>query len=161
MKKIYIILVLLTLSVTALAQSGKSLYNKYSDRPGVEAVYISPAMFRMIGKIPDVEFKDGEIDFTPIIKSMSGFYVLEASDPKVAADLYAEVKKFIDKGDYELLIETKENGEVTQIYSYGDEKTVSSLVMIQQEQGETMYVSIDGKMDREELENLLAQAAAE
>ena len=154
MKKIYIILVLLTLSVTALAQSGKSLYNKYSDRPGVEAVYISPAMFRMIGKIPDVEF-------TPIIKSMSGFYVLEASDTKVAADLYAEVKKFIDKGDYELLIETKENGEVTQIYSYGDEKTVSSLVMIQQEQGETMYVSIDGKMDREELENLLAQAAAE
>ena len=73
MKKIYIILVLLALSVTALAQNGKSLYNKYSDRPGVEAVYISPAMFRMIGKIPDVEFKDGEIDFTPIIKSMSGF----------------------------------------------------------------------------------------
>jgi 3-keto-L-gulonate-6-phosphate decarboxylase len=127
----------------------------------VEAVYISPAMFRMIGKIPDVEFKDGEIDFSPIIKSMSGFYVLEASDAKVAADLYAEVKKFIDKGQYELLIETKENGEVTRIYSYGDEKTVSSLIMITQEQGETMYVSIDGKMDREELENLLAQAAAE
>ena len=161
MKKIYIILVLLTLSVTALAQNGKALYNKYSDRPGVEAVYISPAMFRMIGKIPDVEFKDGEIDFSPIIKSMSGFYVLEASDTKVAADLYAEVKKYIDKGQYELLIETKENGEVTRIYSYGDEKTVSSLIMIQQEQGETMYVSIDGKMDREELENLLAQAAAE
>lgn len=161
MKRFYIILVLLTLSVTALAQNGRSLYNKYSDLPGMEAVYISPAMFRMMGKIPDVEFQDGNVNFGPVIKSMSGFYLLNATDPKVGADLYADVKKFIDKGEYELLMEAKENGEVARIYSVGDEKTVTSLVMLAQEGSETAFISIDGQMDREELENILAQAAAE
>ena len=92
---------------------------------------------------------------------MSGFYLLNATDPKVGADLYADVKKFIDKGEYELLMEAKENGEVARIYSVGDEKTVTSLVMLAQEGSETAFISIDGQMDREELENILAQAAAE
>ena len=52
MKKIITILTALTLAVAAFAQSGKDLYNKYSDLEGINAVYISPAMFRMIGKIP-------------------------------------------------------------------------------------------------------------
>ena len=39
MKKIYILVVMLLMSVTAFAQNGRSLYNKYSDFPNVEAVY--------------------------------------------------------------------------------------------------------------------------
>lgn len=161
MKRFYIILVLLTLSVTALAQNGRSLYNKYSDLPGMEAVYISPAMFRMIGKIPDVEFNDENVNFAPVIKSMTGFYLLNATDPKIGADLYADVQKFIGKGQYELLMEAKDNGEVARIYTVGDEKTVSSLVMLVQDQQETAFISLDGKMDRAQLEELMAQMAAE
>ena len=50
MKQFYIIVAMLLLSISALAQDGRSLYNKYSDLADVEAVYISPAMFRLIGK---------------------------------------------------------------------------------------------------------------
>ena len=100
MKRIITIAALLILSLTAFAQSGKQLYSKYSDLPGVEAVYVSPAMFRLIGRIPDVEFKDEDIDFSPMIKSMTGFYILETEDPKVSADLYADVQKFVNSGKY-------------------------------------------------------------
>lgn len=161
MKKLFTIVTLITLCVTAFAQNGRDLYNKYSDLPGTGAVYISPAMFRMIGKIPDVEFQDESVNFAPVIKSMTGFYVLNATDPKIGADLYADVRKFIDGGKYELLMEFKENGEVARIYTVGDKQTVTSLVMLAQEKSETAFIAIDGKMDRAQLEDLMAKAAAE
>ena len=152
---------MLSVSVTTLAQNGRQIYNKYSDTPGMEAVYISPAMFRMIGKIPDMEFQDGEVNFSPIIKSMSGFYILNTSDAGVRDALYADVDKYIKKGQYELLMEAKENGSVTRMYTVGDEKTVTSFVMLSREADEVSFISFDGQMDREKMEELMAQKAKE
>ena len=155
MKKIYAILVLITLSLTALAQGGRELYSKYSDLPGMEAVYISPAMFRMIGKIPDVE----DINFSSIIKSMTGFYILNTENPQDAAALLADVNKFIKAGKFELLMEAKNDGEATRMYTIGDEKTVTSFVMVSQEKDEVSFISFDGKMDREKMGEMIAKSA--
>ena len=87
MKRLVIILAMLAVSVSALAQSGRQLYSKYSDLPGTEAVYVSPAMFRLIGKIPDVEMQDGSVNFGPIIKSLSGLYILNIPKSDAAAQL--------------------------------------------------------------------------
>lgn len=160
MKKLYAIFVLITLSVTALAQSGRDLYNKYSDLPGMEAVYISPAMFRLIGKIPDIEFQDDKIDFSPIIKSMTGFYILNTEDSQLAVSLLDEVKRFIRTGKYELLMEAKENGELVRMYTTGDDVAITSFVMVSQEGQGVSFLSFDGKMDRDQMENILAQAAS-
>lgn len=160
MKKLYAIFVLITLSVTALAQSGRDLYNKYSDLPGMEAVYISPAMFRLIGKIPDIEFQDDKIDFSPIIKSMTGFYILNTEDSQLAVSLLDEVKRFIQTGKYELLMEAKESGELVRMYTTGDDVAITSFVMVSQEGQGVSFLSFDGKMDRNQMENILAQAAS-
>ena len=159
MKKIYSILVLITLSLTALAQGGSELYSKYSDRPGMEAVYISPAMFRMIGKIPDVELGDEDINFSSIIKSMTGFYILSTEKSEHAAALLDDVNKFIKAGKYELLMEAKDDGEATRMYTVGDEKTVTSFVMVSHEKDEISFISFDGKMDREKMGEMVAKSA--
>jgi len=159
MKKIHILALLLLVSVSALAQNGRSLYNKYSDAPGVEAVYISPAMFRLIGKIPDVELNDGNVNFGPIIKSLSGLYILSIQKGGVAEQLADDVNRFIKKGQYELLMEAKESGEVTRMYTVGDDSTVNSFVMIAREGEETSFICIDGTIPRDRLENLIAEAA--
>ena len=161
MKRFITFLTLLALSVSALAQSGKQLYSKYSDLPGMEAVYISPAMFRIIGKIPDMEFNDKDVNFSSIIKSMTGFYVLNCSNAEIGEKLYADEKKFIDSGKYELLMEAKDNGEVVRMYTVGDEKTVNSFVLLARQEDEVSYISFDGKIDRQQMENILATAAAD
>ena len=161
MKKIFAIVVLALLSVAALAQNGRDIYNKYSDEAGVSAVYISPAMFRLIGKIPDVKLEDSEVNFSGLIKSMSGFYIISTENPAVADDLYKDVKRFIDKGDFELLMEAKDDGEVMRMYTAGDDRTVSSFVMITKDVEEVSFIAFDGRMDREELEGLIAEAAAD
>ena len=152
-------MVLLSLSLTAFAQGGRDLYEKYSDLPGISAVYISPAMFRLIGKIPDMELQDESVNLTPLIKSMSGFYILSTEDRATTESLYADVKKFVKSGRYELLMETKDDGQVLRMYTVGDEKTVESFVMVTKEDSEVSVISFDGKMDREQMENILAEAA--
>lgn len=159
MKKIFAIMVLAALSVTAFAQSGRDIYNKYSDQEDVAAVYISPAMFRLIGKIPDIQMEDYDVNISSIIKSMSGFYIISSENPDIAEQLAGDVKKFIDKGDFELLMEAKEDGEVMRMYTAGDEKTVKSFVMIAKEEKEVSFIAFDGKINREELEAMMAEAA--
>jgi hypothetical protein len=161
MKKIYILVVMLLVSVTALAQNGRSLYNKYSDAPNVEAVYVSPAMFRLIGKIPDVELQDESVNFGPIIKTLTGLYILSISDEGLAAELADDVNRFIKKGQYELLMEAKDSGEVMRLYTVGDDYIVNSLVMLARSGGDTNFICIDGDMPRDQLENLIAEAAKE
>ena len=159
MKKFYILVVMLLLSVSAFAQNGRSLYNKYSDYDNVEAVYISPAMFRLIGKIPDVEMQDGSVNFGPIIKSLSGLYILNIPESDAAAQLADEVNHFVTKGHYELLMEAKDNGEVTRMYTVGDEFVVNSFVLLSRDQEETNFICIDGTIPRDKLEALIAEAA--
>ena len=159
MKQLYIIVAMLFLSVSAFAQNGRSLYNKYSDYDNVEAVYVSPAMFRMIGKIPDIQMEGENVNLGPIIKTLTGLYILNISDAGLAADLAADVNSFIKKGDYELLMEAKDNGEVMRLYTVGDDKIVNSLVMLARDDAETSFICIDGTIPRDQLENLIAEAA--
>ena len=50
MKRALLTIMIALAALTASAQNYKSLYQKYSDDERVTAVYISPAMFKMIGK---------------------------------------------------------------------------------------------------------------
>ena len=158
MKRIYARLVMLAVSVAAFAQNGRSLYNKYSDYDNVEAVYISPAMFRLMGKIPDMELQEDNVNLGPIIKSLTGLYILSTTREDIAADLAADVNHFIQRGSYELLMEAKDNGEVMRLYTVGDEQIVNSLVMLARDAAETSFICLDGTMPRDQLEAVIAEA---
>ena len=159
MKQLYIIVAMLLMGISAFAQDGRSLYNKYSDYENVEAVYISPAMFRLIGKIPDVEMNDENVNLGPIIKSLSGLYILSLKEDRIAQDLTEDVNRFIKKGQYELLMEAKDNGEVTRMYTVGDDFVVNSFVLLAREGDEVNFICIDGTIPRDQLEALIADAA--
>ena len=160
MKKIMIVAVMLLTAVGAFAQEGKRLYNKYSDKEGVSAVYISPTMFKLIGQLPDinVETADGQkMDMAPLVRSFSGFYML-SFDKKSAdsAELYKEVTTMVNKGNFELLMEVKDSGSTVRMYTLGDEKVVNSFVCIINEEDETMFFSLEGTMNRSDVEKLIA-----
>lgn len=159
MKKIIsIAAVLLLTTITALAQDGKSIYNKYSNESDVSCVYISSAMFRLIGKLPEMEIEGSKVNLASIIHSLSGMYVISSGNPKINSSLKGDVDRFISKGNYEMLMEAKEDGETLNIYTVGDEKTVTNFVLISHDADETNFICLDGKMDRRELEKIIAEA---
>lgn len=158
MKRIILIAAMLLSAISAFAQDGKSIYQKYSDAEDVSAVYISPAMFRLIGRIPDLNIDEGNVNLTPVIQSLSGLYMIDSQNPAINASLKADAEKFVRNGRYELLMEAKDSGEIMRIYTIGTENIVNGFVMIADEGNETTFICLEGKMNRTDLEKLLAES---
>ncbi len=156
MKKFAIIIAAALICAAASAQSGKSIYNKFSDRQNVSAVYISPSMFRLMGNLPEIDMPDEDINIAPVVKELSGMYILDSENSKVNKELKAEVDKFLDGGKFELLMEAKEDGEHVRIYTVGDKDTVNCFIMTASEKDEFTFICIEGNIGRKELEKLLA-----
>lgn len=163
MKKLYFIAILLLAAVGAYAQDGKNIYNRYSDSKGVSAVYISPAMFRLIGKIPElnVESEGGNVDLAPLIRTLDGFYMLDISEKAIIDEVASQVDQMVKKGRYEILMEVKDEGENVRMYTVGNDKTIESLVFIAKDDASVQFICIDGTMNRSDVENLIAQYVAE
>ena len=159
MKRIVLVAALLLTTITAFAQNGKSIYQKYSDAEGVSAVYISPAMFRLIGKIPDLQIEGEDVNLAPIIKSLTGLYLIDSENPAINASLKADAENFVKKGNYELLMEAKDSGETMRLFTIGTETIVNGFVMIADEGDEKTFIFLDGKMNRDELEKIIAESA--
>ena len=157
MKKIIVAAVLILSAITLQAQSAKSLYRKYGDEKGVTAVYISPAMFRLIGRLPEVDIEDEDIDLKPILKSITGMYILNSENPDINGSLRSEVERFINSGKYELLMEAKDNGETVRMYTVGTEQLINGFVMLAAQADEVTFICLDGQMPREQFETLIAE----
>ena len=159
MKRIIILAILLLSATIASAQEGKNLYNRYSGGKGVSAVYISPSMFKIIGKLPDLEMKtdDGNsINLAPLISTFQGFYMLDISNSTTAAAINKDVALMISKGRYELMMEVKDEGDTLQIYTSGDEKIIESFVFIASDEDSVQFICIDGEMSRSDIDNFIA-----
>jgi len=157
MKRITLLLAALLLTVSALAQNGKSIYQKYSDAEGVSAVYISPAMFRMIGRIPDLETGEGKVNLSSVIQALTGMYILNSENRDLNTRLRADAEQFIASGRYELLMEAKENGQAMRMYTVGNDKVVNGFVMLAAEADEVTFICLDGQMPRDRFEQLIAE----
>nr|AHF25427.1 putative lipoprotein [uncultured bacterium Contig39] len=157
MKRILILLAALLLCLGAAAQNGKSIYQKYSDAEHVSAVYISPAMFRLIGRIPDLETREGNVNLTPVIRSLTGMYILNSENPDINGSLRSEVERFIRSGKYELLMEAKNDGETVRMYTVGSEQIINGFVMLAAQADEVTFICLDGQMPREQFETLVAE----
>lgn len=145
-------------TLTSFAQSGESIYKKYSGNKGVSAVYISPSMFKMIGKLPDLEIDDTDINLSGIIQTLNGLYIIEAENKSISDALLSDVEKFVGSKKYELMMEVRSDDETVRIYTSGNENIVEGFVMLALEDDETVFISLDGTMPRKELEKILARA---
>ena len=160
MKRILLLLAALLLCLSALAQNGKSIYQKYSDAEQVSAVYISPAMFRLIGKIPDIDTGSDKVNLSPVIRSLTGMYILNSGNAAINGQLRTEAERFIQSGKYELLMEAKDSGQTMRMYTVGNDKTVNGFVMLAAEADEVTFICLDGQMPRDQFEDLLAKQMA-
>ena len=158
MKKIFFTLIAGLTALLASAQDYKSIYQKYSDDDRVTAVYISPAMFKMIGKIPEIRIEESDVDLSPMIKSMTGFYMLQTEDTSLAEKISKDVVKIVGGNKYETLMEVKDKGQKINILSLGDDEFIKSLLLTVLDSEETVFIGIDGLMKRDDVENAVSSA---
>ena len=87
--------------------------------------------------------------------------MINTGSGQVSAKMMKDVDRFISSGHYELLMEAKESGEIMRMYTVGTEEIVDSFVMIADDKSETTFICLDGKMNRAELEKVLAEKMEE
>ena len=127
----------------------------------MSAVYISPAMFKIIGKLPDLEMKtaDGNtMNLAPLISTFQGFYMLDISNTATISAINQDVASMTSKGKYELMMELKDEGETLQIYTSGNEKIIQSFVFIGSDENSVQFICIDGEMKRSDIEKIIASS---
>lgn len=157
MKKVLIIITISLLSFAAFAQDGKSIYNKYSDAENVSAVYISSSMFRIIGKLPDIDINDEDVNLSSVVKSLAGLYIISSENERINSNLMKDAEKMVKSGSYEILMEAKDNGEIVHIYTSGKGDEIDKFVLIASEQNECTFICLDGKISRSDLEKIIGQ----
>ena len=157
MKKALVFFTFLIMTVNAFAQDSKSIYNKYSDEKGVSAVYISPAMFKMIGRIPEIDTGNSSQDISGVVRNLKGFYLISTENPELVESIKGDVKKFIGNGKFELMMEAKDDGMATRFYTIGNDEVINSFVMSAYDEGECTFICMAGVIDRAELERLLTE----
>lgn len=156
MKKILILILTAMIPIIVSAQDNKKqIYTEYCGTEGVNAVYISPAMFKLIKKIPDVSINDKDVNFSNFIRTMEGMYILNATDPEIGARLSADVEKELKAGRHELLMEAVEGSQTTRIYIVEQNNMISDLVLLSKGGGSTSYISITGQMPLEEVSKMI------
>lgn len=156
MRRAILTIIISLAAITAYAQDYKTIYQKYSDDERVTAVYISPAMFKMIGKLPEVRIEDNGLDLAPMIKSMTGFYMLQTEDSFLAEKISKDVTRIVGGAKFETLMEIKDKGQKVNILSLGDDQFLKSLLLTVFDSGESMFIGIDGLMNRADVENAVA-----
>lgn len=158
MKKIIIMaVILLSAAVSAQAQEINSIYNRYSGKEGVSSVYISPAMFNLMKELPDVHVSTGDVDFSGIIKTFKGMYILDIENNATAAALSAEIKDAIGNGKYQLLMEAAEEDESMQIYIASKGEIVTDFIMLATEKGSVSVIAISAEMTYADLQKLISE----
>ena len=164
MKKLLLAVAFALLSLGQLsAVTVRPLYEKYADRQDVSSVFVSPALFRLLGRLPEVQLSGREdgVALAPLLRSMSGLYLLQALDGPASETLCADVEAFVRSGKYELLLESKDGAESSRIYvvTRGAD-TVTSLVVLTRSGGQTLFLGLDGEMPKDELAKIMAERPA-
>ena len=159
MKRIAAIVTALFLFTSGIwAQDIKGIYNKYSDNEEVSAVFISSAMFKLMGKVPNMDVGNSSMNLGPLIKNLKSMYILDCDDTNLSQEIKSDVNRYIKKYDFEILMEIKDKGEVVRIYTVGSEKTVTQFIMTASENNAFTLICLDGTMNRADLEKLIAKA---
>ena len=157
MKKIIILSLAFAVSMVSSAaqNSKKKIYSEYSGKPGVSAVYISPAMFKLMKTVPDIEINSQEVNFSRFIRTLEGMYILNSSDPDIASRLAKDVESELRYGKHELLMEAIEENQTTRIYIVQNESIVSDLILLSRDGHSTSYISLTGEMPLDELSKMI------
>jgi len=155
MKKLITIAVLALVSVAAFAQTSKDIYNKYSDDKDISAVYISSAMFKMIKALPDMNVNGEKVNLSESVASLEGMYILNITNPQRCAALRSDAEKLLKAGKYEMLLEAKDSGDATRIYTIEKNGYITDLVLLSAEPNETTFISLTGKIKSEDLAKIL------
>jgi hypothetical protein len=145
MKKLLILLIVMTISATIWAQKNPvdEIFEKYSGKDGFTTVYISPKMFSILSGM-NTEDKD----YQNLMSRLKSIRILsENSDSlRIPTHFGKELLKLLPAAGYEDLMLVKDQNKEVRFMILEVKGRIAELVMVSGGEGSTV-VSITGDLD--------------
>lgn len=148
MTRILIVAALLLMSNVCAAQ--KKTFDKWSDHEGVNVVYISKMMLRLIPNM-----KVGNADIDNIASKLDHVRILNCENAKKVKAVKADVEKELTAGGSEVIMDMKEGGEgnTVRIYHRKVEKKKNEFVLVQTDGRELTVINLKGTLSLTDIKN--------
>lgn len=150
MKKIFPILAILFLSLSASAQDTDAIdrfFTQYQDDEDFTMVYVSPKMFKMVAKVAEGEM-DAELE--SLVNDLKGLKILQTEVN--AAARYKEAIKKIPTSEYEILMTARDDGQDIKILTKTQgEDIIQELLLLVGGSDEFILVSFVGNINLNDL----------
>ncbi len=151
---------------------GNYVFSRWSDMTDVNSTYISPELFRMTNKLPKLNIRNRQIDFSPIVTELKGVYLLDFAryrkgDVNVRycrnttrEGLRKDIRDFLDKGHYVTLMDMRQNGQYTRLYVATDGETVSGFVLVELDDSFDYgrFICLEGRIPQIKFDKLIRQS---
>ena len=155
MKKLMMGVVMLGLSMTAMAQGDAitKFFNKYQDDETFTQVTVSSKMFNLFTNM-EVKNKDDQ-DVLNAISKLKGLRVLAKEEARNSRELYKEALSLIPTKDYEELMSVREKDKDMKFFIRESKPgVISELVMVAGGNEEFMVLSLFGEIDLKEISKI-------
>lgn len=158
MKRIlaYICLFIVCMSIPSYGQTDK-LIQELSDIKGVSSVLISESMLKLIGGGTDLINND-ELKLDKVLPKLNGIQILSADSGKAVEQLRTKLADYIKKQKLEMLMQTKDDDEVTRIYfmeSKDFKKEFSRLILVVDDKEEVTFIGLSGTFKLDDLKEMI------
>ena len=150
---------------------GNYVYNRWCDQPDVSATYISPDMFGMMKRLPEINILGRQVDLSGIIPELKGLYLLDfarysAERPWLtysrnssSEGLRRDIRDFLDENHYTTWMDMRQDGMYTRLFIASDGTTVSGFVLVNldDEFDYGRFVCLEGRFPQKEFEKILKE----
>lgn len=151
-------------------KKGNYVYNRWFDLSDINSTYISPELFNMVKKLPEMSVQGRKMDLTPAIRSLKGLYLLDfardcSSHPgmhysrnSTSGGLRKDIRDYLDEYGYITLMDMCQNGQYTRLYMAAQGGTVTGFVLVSLDDSFDYgrFVCLEGDMDKDKFEKILA-----
>lgn len=144
MKKIYLILVMALAPMMGFSQSS---FDVFEDIDDVTTVSVSQSMFRLMAKFGGSSPENQE--YFDMVETLKGLKVYVTENTQVASDMKKVAESYIKSQNLIELMRVKEADSNVIIYVHEgrDEDHVEELLMLVQEEGQAVIMSLTGDID--------------
>lgn len=154
-KTIIISALFLTMSVFS-ANAQKEFYQKYSGKEGVTKVYISKALFSLIGSAEGMDVNIGntgdKLDVGKLAKNLDGLYILTTENKSLSKEMEADFKVMLNEYKLELLMEAVDGRDEVKMYVSRDGKDITNFFMHSYaSDGELVIIYLGGRIPEDDL----------
>ena len=148
------ILISLCLCFASTVFAQNKLFEKYAEMDNVTSVFISKAMFRMMGNVAGID--QAGVDISSIIDKIESLQILTTSTPTRAAQMKKEFSQFAS-AHYQELMRVADGTSRVNFYSNMQGDRIKELIMMVEDGNDFTVILLAGDFSLQDIQQITNQ----